>query len=91
MFFGSERHRLKLQSLSASGAALVCATPLPAMPFLRLHFKLEGASDVFVDGVPVRSEETGSGTLLAVRFLDPPVDTVALIEAFAARHRANAD
>jgi len=83
VFFGSERHLLSIHDLSASGAALVSPTPLPDITFVRMHFKLSDSADVLVvDGVPVRSKPEGSGTSIAVKFLDPPDEVVGLIDDF---------
>lgn len=89
VFFGSERHHLVLHDLSSSGAALESAELLPEISFLRLHLRLTSVSPpVELEAVPVRQEPFGEGTLLAVRFLDPPSDVVARIEAFIARRAA---
>jgi hypothetical protein len=86
VFFGSERHHLALQDLSASGAALTSRRQLPKIGFLRLHLRLTRASaPLEIEAVPVRQEEMDGGTLLAVRFLDPPPHVVGRIEAFIAR------
>ena len=90
-FFGSDRHLLSIRDLSASGAALISKTPLPEISSVRLHFKLSDRPETLVvDGVPVRSRPLDGGTLIAVRFLDPPDNVVALIEDFV-RERAPED
>jgi PilZ domain len=86
IFFGSERHQVALHDLSASGAALIAGERLPEIAFLRVRLRLTRASDpVELEAVPVRQEPWEEGTLLAVRFLAPPPDVVARIDAFSAR------
>ena len=83
VFFGSERHLMALRNLSASGAVIVSDFELPETAFMRMHVRLTASSEVIeLDGVPVRSTPVAEGTLTAVRFLDPPDDVVARIEAF---------
>ena len=80
VFFGSERMRLKLYDLSASGAALLAEEALPEMTFVRLHLKLPSVDGVIeLEGVPVGQRPIGLGWLIAINFLDPPAEFVTRI------------
>lgn len=82
VFFGSERHRLKLHDLSATGAAFLSPRELPEMGFARLHFKLPPAAEVVeVEGVAVDTRPIDDETLIAINFIDPPPSFVQRVEA----------
>ena len=83
VYSGSDSHELKLRNLSASGAALIGDSEVPDISVVRMIFRLTDSSHpIEVKGMPVRSEETEDGTLLGLRFLDPPDRTISQIEEF---------
>lgn len=83
VYFGADSQQLKLRDLSASGAALVSDSKLPDVSLVRIIFRLEESSyPIEVDAIPVRSEESEDGTLIGMRFLDPPNDVIEKIEGF---------
>ncbi len=83
VYFGSDNRELQLSNLSASGAALIGDSELPDISFVRMIFRLTDSSQpIEVTGIPVRSEETEDGTLIGMRFMDPPDSVVAQIEEF---------
>ena len=83
VYFGSDRRQLKLQNLSASGVALISDSNLPENSFFRMIFRLkESSSPIDISGIPVRSEVTENGTLIGMRFLDPPDRVIDEIEEF---------
>ncbi len=90
VFSGSERHRLKLHDLSASGAALLAERDLPEMAFVRMHFKLSSTSEVIeLEGVQIDRRQLDQNVLIAINFLDPPAEFVARIEALIGERGGN--
>ena len=83
VYFGSDSRQLQLRNLSASGAALMSDSELPDISFIRMIFRLTGSSyPIEVSGISVRSQETPDGTLIGMRFLDPPDRIIHEIEEF---------
>lgn len=82
VFSGSDRHRLKLHDLSATGAALLAEEDLPDLAFVRMHFKLSSGTEVIeVEGMPVGTRPYGNQSLIAINFIDPPAEFATRIES----------
>ena len=83
MYFGSDSQQVKLRNLSTSGVAVESESKLQDISFVRILFKLtESSYPIEINAVPVRSEDTENGTLIGMRFLDPPDQVVAEIEKY---------